>query len=132
MLSIGFNNSFTHTILSEEEDNNLGAPAHNVGDFETILSTNEFYKQKGKGPSEKSAQSPVVTSKTTTSWSNAPTDHPTGKFTNNSSSRGGEKNPPLGKIESSHKIPLRKKRRNVVQKEEDHCIENEINNFSLE
>jgi hypothetical protein len=28
---------------------------------------------------------------------------------NNSSGRGGDKNPPLGKIESSHKLPLRKK-----------------------
>jgi hypothetical protein len=55
MLAVGFNNSFIHTILSEEEDNNLGSPAHNVGDLETILSTNEFYKKKGKGPSKKSA-----------------------------------------------------------------------------
>jgi hypothetical protein len=42
MLAVEFNNSFIHTIRSEEEDNNLGAPAHNVGDLETILSTNEF------------------------------------------------------------------------------------------
>jgi len=55
MLSVGFSNAFIHTILSEEEDNNLGAPAHNVGDLEIVLSTNEFYQQKGKGPSEKSA-----------------------------------------------------------------------------
>jgi hypothetical protein len=67
MLAVGFNNSFIHIVLSEEEDNNLGAPTHNVGDLETVLSTNEFYKQKGKGPSEKSAQSPTVTPKTTTS-----------------------------------------------------------------
>jgi hypothetical protein len=118
MLAVGFNNSFIHIVLSEEEDNNLGAPTHNVGDLEMILSTNEFYKKKGKGPSEKSAQSPTVTPKTTTSRSNAPMAHPSRKVTNNSSGGGGEKNPPLGKIESSHKLPLRKKRKNVVQEEE--------------
>lgn len=68
MLSIGFSNSFIHTILSEEEDNNLGAPAHNAGDLETILSTNEFYKQKGKGRVPmRTVQSLVVTPKTTIS-----------------------------------------------------------------
>jgi hypothetical protein len=132
MFSVGFNNSFIHTILSEEEDNNFGAPAHNVGDLETILSTNEFYKKKGKGPSKNSAQSPIVNPKTTTSQSNAPTTHPTRKFTNNSSRGRGEKNPPPGKIESSHKLTLRKKRKNVVQEEEYHHIENGINKLSLE
>jgi hypothetical protein len=44
MLAVGFGNSFIHIVLSEEEDNNLGSPAHNVGDLETLLSTNEFYR----------------------------------------------------------------------------------------
>jgi hypothetical protein len=61
MMVVGFKNSFIYTVLSEEEDNYLGAPTHNDGDLEMILSTNEFYKKKGKGPSEKSAQSPTVT-----------------------------------------------------------------------
>jgi hypothetical protein len=91
MLSIGFNKSFIHTILNEEEDNNLGTPAHNVGDLETILSTNVFYKKKRKDPSEKSAQSLVVTPKITTSQSNSPMTHPNRKVTNNSSSGRGEK-----------------------------------------
>jgi hypothetical protein len=51
-------------------------------------------KKKGKGPSEKSAQSPIVTPKTTTSGRNAPMTHPTRKITNGSSSGEGEKNPP--------------------------------------
>jgi hypothetical protein len=102
MLAVRFNNSFIHTILSEEKDNNLGALSHNVDDLEAILSTNEFYKQKGKGPSEKSAQSPFVTPKTTTSRSNDPMARPTRKVTNNSSGGGGENNPPPRKIESSH------------------------------
>jgi hypothetical protein len=94
MLAVGFNNSFLHIVLSEEEDNNLGAPAHNVGDLEMVLSTNEFYKQKGKGPSEKSDQSPNVTPKTTTSQRNAPMTHPSRKVMNNSSGGRGEKNLP--------------------------------------
>jgi hypothetical protein len=52
--------------------------------------------------------------------------------TNNSSGGGGEKNPPSGKIESSHKIPLRKKRKNIVQEEEGQCIDSDFNSFSLE
>jgi hypothetical protein len=95
MLSVGFNNSFIHTIVNEEEDNTQSAPVHNVGDLETILNTNDFYKQKGKGPSERSVQNPVVTPKTTTSRSNAPTTHPIRNISNSSSSDGGEKNPPL-------------------------------------
>jgi hypothetical protein len=55
MLVMVFRNSVVHTMLSEEEYDNLSAPTHNVGDLETVLSTNKFYKHKGKGPSEKSA-----------------------------------------------------------------------------
>jgi hypothetical protein len=53
MLTIGFNNSFIHIVLSEEEDNKLGTPAHNAGDLETILSTNEFYKHKERVPTRR-------------------------------------------------------------------------------
>jgi hypothetical protein len=116
MLSVGFNNSFIHTILSEEEDNNLGAPTHNVGDLETILSTNEFYKKKERVPVRRVPSPQLVTPKTTTSRSNAPMAHPTRKVTNNSSGGGGEKNPPPGKIESSHKLPLRKKRKMLCKR----------------
>jgi hypothetical protein len=58
--------------------------------------------------------------------------HPSRKVTNSSSGGGGEKNPPPGKIESSHKLPLRKKRKNIMQEEEDQHIESDINSFSLE
>jgi hypothetical protein len=94
MLSVGFNNSFIHTILNEEEDNTQSAHVHNVGDLETILSTNEFYKKKGKGPSERSTQSPVVTPKTTTSQSNAPMAHPIRNISNSSSSAEERRIPP--------------------------------------
>jgi hypothetical protein len=58
--------------------------------------------------------------------------HPSKKVINSSSGGGGDKNPPLGKIESSHKLPLRKKRKNIVQEEEENHIESDINRFSLE
>jgi hypothetical protein len=44
MLEVGLRNSFIHTIMSEEEGNKLGASSHNVGDLETTLSNNDFYK----------------------------------------------------------------------------------------
>jgi hypothetical protein len=109
---MGFSNSFIQTVLSEEEEVNIqNTPAHDIVDLETLLRINDLYKQKGKKFGEKSAQSPVVTLKNTTSRSNAPTAHPVKKFVNNSSSGGGDKNPPSGKIESSHKLPVRKKRK---------------------
>jgi hypothetical protein len=76
MLSIGFNKLFIHTMFNEEEDNNQGDPVHNVGDLETILSTNKFYKKKGKGSSENISQSLVVTPKITTSRRNYPMTPP--------------------------------------------------------
>jgi hypothetical protein len=57
--------------------------------------------------------------------------HPSRKVTNISSGREGEKKPPPGKIESSHKLPLRKKRENIVQEEKDQRMESDINRFSL-
>jgi hypothetical protein len=41
--------------------------ARDTDDLEMILNTNESYKQRGKGSSEKSAQSSTVTPKSTTS-----------------------------------------------------------------
>jgi hypothetical protein len=76
-----------------------------------------------------SDQSPTVSLNTTTSWRNALVAHPSRKVTNNSSGGRGEKNPPLGKIERSHNLPLIKKRKNVMQEEEEKYIESDINNF---
>jgi hypothetical protein len=90
LLAIGFSNSFINAILNEDRDNDSGTPAHDTGDLETILNTNELYKQKGKGPGEKSAQSPTVTPKSTTSRSSAPTTHQIKKVTHSSSGRGGD------------------------------------------
>lgn len=43
-----------------------------------------------------------------------------------------DKNPPSGKIESSHKLPVRKKRKTPLQEEENNLLENDIQSFSLE
>jgi hypothetical protein len=118
LLAIGFNNSFIYTILNEDGDNASNTPVCDTGDLETILNTNESYKQRGKGPGEKSSQSPTITPKSTTSRSNAPMTYPSKKVTHSSSRGGGDKNPPSRKIESSHKLHLRKKRKNIVQEEE--------------
>jgi hypothetical protein len=52
--------------------------------------------------------------------------HPVRNIANSSSSGGGEKNPPFGKIENSHKFPVRNKGKKFIQEEEDKLIENDI------
>jgi hypothetical protein len=118
LLENDFNNSFINIVMNEDGDNDSGIPAHDTGDLETILNTNDSYKQKGKGPGEKSAQSPIVTSKSIISWSSAPTTHQIKKVIHISSGGGGDKNPSSGKNERSHKLPLRKKIKKIVQEEE--------------
>jgi hypothetical protein len=100
MLTVGFSNSFIHTVLGEEQDNHQGNPTHTVDDLETVLSTNELYKHRGKSLGKKSVQSPTVNPETTTPRSSAPSAHPSKKVINSSSSGGGDKKPPPGKIES--------------------------------
>jgi hypothetical protein len=132
LLAVGFNNSFINTILKEDKDNASSTPSHDTNDLETILNTNESYKQRGKGPGEKSAQSSTVTPKNTKSRSNTPTAYPSKKVTHSSSGGGGYKNPASRKIEISHKLPLRKKRKNNMQEEEGPRGEGDIHDLSLE
>jgi hypothetical protein len=114
LIAVGFNNSFIHTRLNEDRDNDENTHAPNDGDVDTLRSTTELYKQQGKGFGEKSVQSLASTPKRMTSWSIAPTAHPSMKGTHNSSNAGGDKNPPCGKIDSSHKLLVTQKRKNVV------------------
>ena len=58
--------------------------------------------------------------------------HPVRKIANSISSGGGEKNISPEKIENSHNLPVRKKRKNLIQEEEDNLIENDIQIFSLD
>jgi hypothetical protein len=63
IMTIGFNNCFINTIMIEDKDNDSGTTARDTDNLEKILKTNDLYKQKGKGPGKKSAQSPTVTPK---------------------------------------------------------------------
>jgi hypothetical protein len=132
LLAVGFNNYFINANLNEDGDNASCTPAHDTGDLETILNTNESYKNRGKGSGEKSAQSSTITPKSTTSRSSAPMAYPSKKVTHISSGGGRDKNPPSRKIESSHKILVRKKRKNIVQEEEGPRGESDIHDLSLE
>jgi hypothetical protein len=68
---------------------------------------------------EKNAQYPIVTPKSTTSHSSTPTAYPSKKVTHSSSGGGRDKNPPSDKIKSSHKLPVRKKKKTFCKKRID-------------
>jgi hypothetical protein len=57
--------------------------------------------------------------------------HPSKKATQKSSNGGGDKNPPRGKIDSSHKLPVTKKRKNIVGQAEEPETESETCNLKL-
>jgi hypothetical protein len=60
-----------------------------------------------------------------TSRSIASTTHPSKKITQKYSNGGGDKNPPPRKIDSSHKLPLTKKIKNIVGQAKEPGIESE-------
>jgi hypothetical protein len=128
--TLGFDNSFFKKHLTENRDTDDNTPASDVDDLDTLQSTTELYKQQGKGPGEKSVQSTDNTPKSTTSRSIAPTAHHNNKETQNSSNGGGDNNPPHPKIDSSHKLPVDKKRKKIVGQAEEPEIESE--NMELE
>jgi hypothetical protein len=81
----------------------------------TLQSVNELYRQQGKVSGEKSAQSLASTPNSMTSQSITSMTHPSKKETQKYSNEGGDKNSPRTKIDSSHKFPLTKKRKNIVE-----------------
>jgi hypothetical protein len=114
LLGVGFNTSFIHTQLTQDRNNVNNNIAFANCDAERLQSATELYRQHGKVSSEKSTQSPTNTPKSTTSRSIASTVHPSKKANLEIFERGGDKNPPGINIDSSHKIPLMKKRKNNV------------------
>jgi hypothetical protein len=110
-----FNSSFTYTILNGLYTN-----------------TNDSHKQNRKYLGEKSAQSPTATTKTTASRGSTPMAYPSKKVTRSYSGGGGDKNPPFGKIESCHKLPVSKKRKTIVQEKKGPRGEIDIYDLSLE
>jgi hypothetical protein len=132
LLAVGFSSSFIHRRLTEDRDSDDNNPASGDCDVETLQSVTELYRQQGKVSGEKSAQSPANTPKSTTSQSIASTTHPSKKETQKYSNGGGDKNPPRIKIDSSHKIPLTKKRKNNVGQADEPEIESEQLQLEIE
>jgi hypothetical protein len=128
--TLGFDNSFFKKHLTENRDTKDNTPISDSDDLDTLQSTTELYKQRGKGPSEKSVQSMDNTPKSMTSQSIAPTTHHNNKETQNSSNRGGYNDHPHPKIDSSHKLPVDKKRKKIVGQAKEPKIESE--NMELE
>jgi hypothetical protein len=123
LLGVGFNTSFIHTHLTQDRNSVENNLASVDCDAERLQSTIELYRQHGKVSSEKSTESPASTAKSTTSRSIASMVHPSKKETQKYSNRGGDKNPPCINIDSSHKIPLTKKRKNNAGQAEEPQIE---------
>jgi hypothetical protein len=115
------------TKYIDSEDN---TPSPNDGNVETLQSATELYRKEGKGFNEKSVHSRSNTPKSMTSQSIASMAHPSKKATQKSSNIGGDKNPPRRKIDSSHKIPVTKKRKNIVGQAKEPDTESE--NMQLE
>jgi hypothetical protein len=132
LLAVGFRISFIHRRLTEDRDSDDKNPSSGDCDLETLQSKTELYRQQGKVSDEKSAQSPASTPKRTTSWSITSTAHPSKKATQKYSNGGGDKNPPHTKIDSSHKVPLTKKRKKIVGKADEPEIESEQMQLEIE
>jgi hypothetical protein len=133
LLVVSLNISFTDAILNEEQDNASGIPSLHTSNLETILNTNDSYKQKRKGLGEKSSQSPTTTPNTTASWRSTPMAYPRKKVTHSSLGEGGDKNPPFEKIiESSQKLPTSKKHKKIVLEHEGLKGEIDTHDLSLE
>jgi len=113
-ISVGFSSSFVHRLLTKDKDSDDNTPCPDDGDIETLQSIAELYRQHGKGSDEKSVESPSVTPKRMKSKSIASMTHPSKKSTQKYSNKGGDKNPPRRKNDSFHKLPLTKKRKNIV------------------
>jgi hypothetical protein len=76
MVSNGFNNTLINTFLFEEEEGDSHDPStdyieRKVGGIETIISTTDQYKKKGKPSNEKNAQSPIISKRSTLSKKNS-------------------------------------------------------------
>jgi hypothetical protein len=64
-LSVGLNPALINSVVSGEEENDSHNPNNqeadrDSGDIETVISTTEHHKERGKPSSEKNVQSPVV------------------------------------------------------------------------
>jgi hypothetical protein len=123
--TLGLDDSLKKKHLSKNRDSVDNGPASNVDDVDTVQSCTKLYMQQGKGPGDKSVQSTNTTPKSTTSRSIAPTTHHSNKETQSSSNGGGDNDPPHSKIDSSHKLPVEKKRKKNVGQAKEPEIQSE-------
>jgi hypothetical protein len=123
--TLGLDDCFVNKHLPKNRDSGDNGPASDADDVETVQSCTKLYTQQGKGPSDKSVQSANTTPKSTTSRSIAPTAHHSNKETQSSSNGGGDNDPPHSKIDSSHKLPVEKKRKKNVGQAEEPEIQSE-------
>jgi hypothetical protein len=123
--TLGLDDCFFKKHLSENRDTGGNAPASDADDLDTLQSNTKLYRKQGKGPGDKSVQSTNNTPKSTTSQSIAPMTHHNNKETQISSNGGGDNDPPHSKIDSSHKLPVDKKRKKNVGQAEEPEIQSE-------
>jgi hypothetical protein len=128
--TLGLNDCFFKKHLSENRDTGGNALASDADDLDTLQSSTKLHRKQGKVPGDKSVQSANNTPKSTTSRSITPTTHHNNKATQSSSNGGGDKDPPHSKIDSSHKLPVDKKRKKNVGHAEELEIQSE--NMELE
>jgi hypothetical protein len=124
IISTGFSVSFINTYIYEEEENEGNNSQEKlVQDLETIISTNKAYKQHGKVISEKGSKSQSSSQK-----SGTPKQHTQNNFQDKQNSlinnSGGDNDPDHGEknIESTHKLPVVKRKRYKNQEETEQCI----------
>jgi hypothetical protein len=126
--TLGLRDCFFKKHLLENRDSGGNAPSSDVNDLDTVQRCTKLYTQHGKGPGDKSVQSTNNTPKSTTSRSISSTNHHNNKATQSSSNGGGDNDPPHSKIDSSHKLPVDKKRKKNV----GHAKEPEIQSENME
>jgi hypothetical protein len=128
MISIGISPALANTLIFGEEEGDIHDPPSQgiekkYGDIETIVSTTEHYKQRGKPSGERSSQSPVVSHRSVLPKVNSQSvASQQRKSSTNNSDDGGEKNPPQGKLENPHKLKVKRKINNSQQEEEEQHI----------
>jgi hypothetical protein len=122
----------TNTFLfGEEEGDSQEPPApiveRKTEDIETIVSTIDQHKQRGRVENERSTHSPIVSQKSGPPKQSFQSATPKKKkVSTNNYDDGGDKNPLKGKLEWYHKLQVKRKRQNSQQEVEQHIPKNEI------
>jgi hypothetical protein len=118
MTLIGFSNSLTNTFIFGEEEGESHDPLTQYVEkrtnyIETIVSTTNRYKQKGKVLNKKGSQPPIVSQKNGPPKNNFQSEtSQQKKSSTNKSGDGGDKNTPRGRLEKPHKLQVKIKRTN--------------------